>query len=129
MEISIHLFSHLQEERLSKGISWRQRFMLMQLDRLNSPDPVAWRRIDYGPVRDDLRDQAVRESKDQAQQRALRSLEKRGLIRHEQLCYAYVDNEWVEIPPDYTGLPRFMLGVELTDEGRRMARQLRQRRR
>jgi hypothetical protein len=105
--------------------------MLVQLYRLNSPDPVAWRNIDYGPVRGDLRDETVRDSRDQAQQRALRSLEKRGLIRQEQLCYAYIDNdnEWVEIPPDYKGLPRFMLGVELTDEGRRVARQLRQRRR
>jgi hypothetical protein len=129
MAITIHLFCRLRRRELSKGISSRQRHMLMQLDRLNSPDPVAWRNIDYGPVRGDLRDQADRESRDQAQQRALRSLERRGLIRQEQLCYAYVDNEWVEIPPDYTGLPRFMLGVELTDEGRRVARQLRQRRR
>jgi hypothetical protein len=103
--------------------------MLVQLDRLNSPDPVAWRNIDYGPVRGDLRDEEVRLSRDQAQQRALRSLEKRSLIRQEQLCYAYIENEWVERPFDYTGLSRFMLGVELTDEGRRVARQLRQRRR
>jgi hypothetical protein len=103
--------------------------MLRQLDRRNSPDPVAWRNIDYGPVSGNLRDQAVREQRDQAQQRALRSLERRGLITQEQLCYAYIDDEWVEIPRDYTGagLTRFMLGVVLTNEGRRVARRRRRR--
>ena len=125
MAITIHLIFSAREERLSRGISSRQRYMLEQLGRRN--DLVAWRNLDYGPVRGDLRDEAVRASRDQAQQRALRSLEERGLIRQEQLCVAYVGNEWVEIPRDYTGLPRFMLCVELTDAGRRWVRQLRRR--
>jgi hypothetical protein len=103
--------------------------MLEQLDRLNSPDPVAWRALDY-PVEGDLRDITVRLTRDQAQQRALRSLEKRGLIRQETMSFAFVANKWVETPDDYTpgSVSRFMLGVELTDEGRRLARQRRRRR-
>jgi hypothetical protein len=33
---------------MSKGISWRQREMLMQLAGLDY-DPVAWRDLDFGP--------------------------------------------------------------------------------
>jgi hypothetical protein len=102
--------------------------MLEQLCRLDSPDPVAWRALDY-PVDGDINDITVRFYRDQAQQRALRSLESRGLIRQEQMSFAYIDNKWVETPDDYTpgSVSRFMLGVELTDEGRQVARERRRR--
>jgi hypothetical protein len=100
--------------------------MLRQLDRLDAPDPVAWRALDY-PVEGDLWDIAVRRVRDQAQQRALRSLERRGLIRQETMSFAFIANKWVETPDVYTpgSVSRLMLGVELTDEGRRLVRQRR----
>jgi hypothetical protein len=107
--------------------------MLEQLDRLNSPDPVAWRQLDYGPSRheEDIDyEPSVHWNKEQAQRRALRNLEARGLITQEQMSFAYIDNRWVETPSCATpSIPRFMLGVMLTDEGRRVARQRPRRRR
>jgi hypothetical protein len=154
---------------MSKGISWRQRGMLKQLlQRENEQKkewerdepwrakhwkqpnlpwiarPVAWRELDFGPMKND---EVLNTSKgqwniEQSTRRALRNLEQRGLIELGQYSfmpdaseperreipalrkYFYISHiEWSYRHPDehVPGQSRWMTGVLLTDEGRRLA--------
>jgi hypothetical protein len=138
---------------MSRGISWRQRGMLTQLLRLERERtprgsrerwPVAWRELDYGPTGTGLRETDDPDGYDailahprhqwnieQATRRALRSLERRGLIELFQCSFAaYADTGphnpkivYRPIDPDEhtPGQDRYMTGVRLTSEGRRVA--------
>jgi hypothetical protein len=117
--------------------------MLRQLDRREESGeyPVAWRNLDYGPVlalEQDPGNPAAEWNVEQAQRRSLRNLEQRGLVRLGQYSFApevvaetlSPHLEWTYHDPDrhVPGESRYMTGVELTDEGRRVARQRRRQR-
>jgi hypothetical protein len=116
---------------VSKGISWRQHWMLKHLDRLNSPYPVAWRVLDFGPGHEDsFDDPDVAWNLEQSQRRSLRNLEDRGLVRLERCSFSPGEGagEWeYRIGYHMPGQDRIMTGVVLTKEGRRVARQQRRR--
>jgi len=118
---------------MSKGISWRQRSMLESMLRLEKvctpswskePWPVAWRELDYGPT-----DETVfftprgQWNIEQATRRALRSLERRGLIKLGRYSFmADADEYGANDPDEHTpGRDRWMTGVLLTPEGRKAA--------
>lgn len=128
---------------MSKGLSWRQRTMLQSIaahnERWNRGDnrPVAWRNIDYGPSsRDDVLfsdvpgERARGEwNEEQGIRRALRSLERRGLVElgrycfepcPEQLSSFSCDIIWCYVHPDLyvPGHMRAMTGAVLTEAGR-----------
>jgi hypothetical protein len=136
---------------MSKGVSWRQRLILQSLLRREEADkkeyghaePVAWKDLDYGPWHegsykhgDEPRQEWNRE---QALRRALRSLEKRGLVDLGQYVFTpfpepyvtphphhFLDAriKWMAMNPDQhiPGKMRIMTGVLLTEEGRRIAK-------
>ena len=135
---------------MSRGISWRQRFMLGQLLRMEEADkegmgrvlkrvrPVAWMKLDYGPTRHNTDDEnAPRHhwNKEQAMRRALRNLEQRGLVKLGRYVFLPYAEHWRgALSPEIAwlyqhsnehipGQSRFMTGVLLTDEGRRVARE------
>jgi hypothetical protein len=131
---------------MSKGISWRQRLMLHKLLNLETrfapksdpkPEPVAWRDIDYGPTsaesEGDFFSARNQWNIEQVQRRALRSLERRGLVvlgRYvfqpepviggfgwANIAWTYVRCQEHHVP----GQSRFMTGVLLTEAGRQIA--------
>jgi len=136
---------------MSRGLSWRQRSMLRQLLRLEKartpeaskiPRPVAWQELDYGPTQHETGEYdsehdtpRVQWNIEQAQRRALRSLERRGLVdlgQYAFMPFAEVDEsyhipspviEWLAIPFDQhiPGRSRYMTGVLLTEAGRAIA--------
>ena len=131
---------------MSKGLSWRQREMLVsiaeQVNRAgnNHRRPVAWRAIYYGPhVMERLRDSdrpahmewiitqehtaRVKWNTEQAKRCSLRSLEKRGLVELGRYSFRPNANS-SQIFWDYThpkdhvpGETRIMTGVVLTLAG------------
>lgn len=121
---------------MSKGLSWRQRSMLKQLAQVeanSSPiggPPTPWRMLDYGPSHayneaNGTPDQ-VRASWniEQAQRRALRNLEARGLVTLGRYAFYITEREWVCVDPDthVPGETRIMTGVLLTDAGREIVK-------
>jgi hypothetical protein len=123
---------------VSRGLSWRQRTMLASVareaTRWSKEDrdlPVAWRAIDYGPTsseRDhDYTSARVQWNIEQATRRALRSLERRGLVELDRYCFRpYADMNrispqifWAYVDPDdyVPGETRTMTGVVLTKAG------------
>jgi hypothetical protein len=106
--------------------------MLTQLLRLEKkrPGPVAWRDLDYGPTSseedDDYYDPRCQWNIEQVTRRALRSLERRGLVDLGQ--YSFPPKQVGGIrrgangPANHLpGQDRFMTGVLLTGTGRRAA--------
>ena len=121
---------------MSKGLSWRQRYMLSSIARrakkLEEGDPVAWCDIDYGPTSsesdDDFDSPRVQWNIEQSTRRSLRSMERRGLVELERYCF-FPEPTWNGMttgivwhythPDDYVpGDMRMMTGVLLTDAGR-----------
>ena len=129
---------------MSKGISWHQLSMLKQLLQFEKDDggqlPVAWRALDYGPPQSDHTAPKGRWNIEQATRRALRNLEKRGLVDLGRYVFfpeaeprrsdkdRTIDAiiQWVPVQPNrhVPGQSRKMTGVLLTDEGRRLATEL-----
>lgn len=126
---------------MSKGLSWRQRGMLESLAKQTNREqdhPVAWRRIDYGPTDHDLDpdfDSSVRLrwNIEQATRRALRSLERRGLVELVRYCFELCPEDagvfgtsyvWSYVHPDchIPGEGRIMTGATLTDADGRWLR-------
>ena len=121
---------------MSRGISWRQRRMLVSILRgsTDARPVVAWRDIDSGPGYEfdpDFDSRRVQWNIEQATRRALRSLEKRGLVELGRYVFEYLppagfhstDHGWFTIDPDdhVPGQTRIMTGVMLTDAGRAAA--------
>jgi hypothetical protein len=135
---------------MSKGLSWRQCYMLEQLLALEQKEdykgePIAWRMLKYGWTNADYRayvreDQAKQAwNVEQAQRRSLRNLEQRGLVRQghyvfmpyaESYTVHTTDGHMVEAeiiwyyvhPRDHlSGQSRMMTGVQLTKSGREYA--------
>jgi hypothetical protein len=93
-------------------------------------DPVAWRALDYGPTSaegrgDDYYGPRHQWNIEQATRRALRSLERRGLVELATYSFRYdgTDGVWVCYAPDehVPGQHRWMTGVKLTDASRVIA--------
>ena len=121
---------------MSRGISLQQRHLLVGVLRrsTDSRPVVAWRDIDTGPGREgnpDYDSRRVQWNIEQTQRRALRSLEKRGLVELDRYVFDYLppegfhstDHGWFTIDPDdhVPGRTRIMTGVALTDAGRKVA--------
>jgi hypothetical protein len=124
---------------MSKGLSWRQRLMLHQLLRLErkarAREPVAWRELDYGPTRHEgtgeFYEKRTQWNIEQAQRRALRGLERRGLVELGQYSFVeettmsgfFLRTSWFAQHPDrhVPGQNRYMTGVLLTEAGRQLA--------
>ena len=137
---------------MSKGLSWRQHSMLRSIarrleaerkqhERMNaalgkhgrrSKDwrarPVAWKAVDYGPTsEEDFDTPRVQWNVEQATRRALRSLERRGLVELGRYCFRpFVEGGafspqivWSYVDPDdhVPGDSRVMTGVLLTEAG------------
>jgi hypothetical protein len=122
---------------MSKGLSWRQRYMLTDIARNvklagegRRNEPVAWRAIDYGPTSHEDYDTArVQWNIEQATRRSLRSLERRGLVELGRCCFLPVADMigrqlspqiyWSHVHPDdyVPGEMRTMTGVVLTKAG------------
>lgn len=134
---------------MSKGISWRQRYMLekiaCEIERAeDKDDPIAWRAIDYGATSsesdpDFCSSQRIQWNIEQSVRRALRSMERRGLVELGSYYFSG-DADWPkgrmgpEIiwscahPEDYVpGQGRIMTGVLLTDAGRAMVTEMKRR--
>jgi hypothetical protein len=136
---------------MSKGISWRQIYMLEQLLALEqneedyNGEPIAWRMLKYGWTNSDYRNY-VREDQakiawnvEQAQRRSLRNLEQRGLVTTGHYVFmpyaesyiihapdghmAEAEIRWYYVHPrdHLPGESRRMTGVQLTDAGRQVA--------
>jgi hypothetical protein len=117
---------------VSKGISWRQVWMLRSIAEANRSDVVAWMDIDCGPTSaegsPDYFSPRVQWNHEQSVRRALRSLERRGLVELGR----YVFNVSADIVGGYPrimhdaaqpeahvpGQSRIMTGARLTDAGR-----------
>jgi hypothetical protein len=128
---------------MSRGISWRQRWLLQsalraerQQSEYRKGDPIAWRDLDYGPggeLRDDYYGARHQWNIEQAKRRALRNLERRGLVELGAYSFSFMPAAamvgsslnilWICQGPDdhVPGQSRIMTGVLLTDEGRRLA--------
>jgi hypothetical protein len=132
---------------MSKGISWRQRLMLHKLLNLETrfapksepkpkPEPVAWRDIDYGPTsaegEGDYFSARNKWNIEQAQRRALRNLEQRGLVvlgryvfQPEPVIegFGWANIAWTYVRQEHhvPGESRIMTGVLLTEAGRQIA--------
>jgi len=118
---------------LSKGISWRQRSLLWSVLRWEgrygrNDRPVAWRILNYGPtdaeMRGDYMSPRVQWNIQQATRRALRSLERRGLVELGSYSFKDYDQDgWhYQDPNDHVpGQSRYMTGVTLTAKGREIA--------
>jgi hypothetical protein len=122
---------------MSRGISWRQRCLLRGLLRAEQAqpahckgDPIAWRNLDYGPTEheedwDHFDSPECQWNIEQATRRALRSLEKRGLVRLGTRSFrpGEHDNDWTcqDRGNHVSGQSRYMTRVLLTDRGRRAA--------
>ena len=126
---------------MSRGISWRQRVMLQSIARRSwrnngvagqRIEPVAWRDIDYGPTQAegyaDYDTPRWQWNKEQVVRRALRSLERRGLVELGSYVFHVepIIDGWgfTEIRFTYTdpdrhipGSTRIMTGALLTDAG------------
>jgi hypothetical protein len=134
---------------MSKGLSWRQRLMLASIAkqtmreegpvklvdgrfvRQSFPRPVAWRSIDYGaPGKNTDADWHASFTargawnREQAMRRALRSLERRGLVKLGSYAFRpeaadNVEIEFVYCHPDryIPGETRWMTGATLTEAG------------
>jgi hypothetical protein len=127
---------------MSKGLSWRQRHMLISIADRASKDreqykrsrvrPVAWRAIDYGPTSsedDDFPSSArIHWNIEQATRRSLRSLERRGLVELGRCCFqpyaeiggmGYPQIVWSYVRRRHRvpGETRTMTGVLLTNAG------------
>ena len=119
---------------MTQGISWRQRSMLHSLAN-NREEIVAWRDIDNGPGGEDDPDYfsaRVSWNREQTMRRALRSLERRGLVELGRYVFAPEPINWtgstsiiwtVRHPDDHVpGDTRIMTGVKLTALGREAVR-------
>ncbi len=135
---------------MSRGISWRQHTMLRSIAHhtkqtrlvwvsrdppkcIQQPvlEPVAWRSIDRGPGGEDREDYFTAHAewnREQTVRRALRSLERRGLIKlgryvftAEPISRLGTSIEWRCTDPDNHspsgGLTRIMSGALLTEAG------------
>ena len=129
---------------MSRGLSWRQKYMLRdiaercrQRNNMRSGDgpwPVAWLSIDYGDTHTEEYDCFTARGRwnlEQATRRALRSLERRGLVfldryvfRPEPIItngngWGSPEIVWNYVDPDdhIPGESRIMTGVMLTDAG------------
>jgi hypothetical protein len=123
---------------MSKGLSWRQRGMLVSIayhvrlwGNRNLQIPVAWRAINYGPSGEWRRDfdltARIMWNIEQAQRRSLRSLEQRGLVKLGRYSFnQYADRGGIgpQIFWSYThpknhvpGETRIMTGAVLTPAG------------
>jgi hypothetical protein len=126
---------------MSKGLSWRQRWMIDSIAREATRwgknernKPVAWRAIDYGPTDEEVYFTARGQwNIEQALRRSLRSLERRGLVELGRYCFrpdadmyrgGSPEIFWSYVHPDdyVPGEMRTMTGVTLTDAGWALAR-------
>jgi hypothetical protein len=146
---------HLLEFEMSRGLSAQQASMLRQLERLErrhakvedeDQRTFPWSALDYGeiahrkfcPVFDYSRplDALVNLgrlnwNREQTVRRALRSLERRGLVHLERHAFSLIlvghGVYWSSNVPEahVPGESQLMTGVELTDAGRKLARAMR----
>lgn len=125
---------------MSRGISWRQRWMLESIQRRQDKEqgkPVAWRHINYGPTSNEGKPDYFSARKqwnlEQAMRRALRSLEQRGLVELGRYVFQpYADVVglggpsiiWVCRPSDdhVPGESKIMTGAKITEAGREAIR-------
>jgi hypothetical protein len=126
---------------VSRGLSWRQRLMLVSIareaerwSRKDRDKPVAWRAVDYGPTSaEDEPDYStsarIQWNLEQATRRSLRSLERRGLVKLGRYCFwphaesggmGQASIFWSYVHPEkyVPGEMRIMTGVVLTAGGR-----------
>ena len=120
---------------MSRGISWRQRTMLESI-AFNSTfsrsawgrkpakkpveEPVPWREIDYGPGGEANYFTARGAwNREQTVRRALRSLERRGLVTLDRYVFSFHGDDWGCLEPDrhIPGDTRIMTGALLTEAG------------
>jgi hypothetical protein len=124
---------------MSRGLSWRQHSMLESILRRSGErqEPVALRDIDYGPTAlegdPDYSSARNQWNIEQAMRRALRSLERRGLVTLARYVFfpepvsgflGSVNMRWAYTAPDnhVPGDSRIMLGALLTDAGRALVK-------
>ena len=131
---------------MSKGLSWQQRDLLRTLiqreneqsaDQHNVGDPIAWRELDYEAAghhhEDSFYNPSVKWNIEQSTRRALRSLEKRGLVElgrwvfelypepHDPLWGTRYFWNYVDSDDHVPGESRIMTGVKSTALGREFA--------
>jgi hypothetical protein len=125
---------------MSKGLSWRQKWMLRSIlhaTRALPEDlrwqPIAWKAIDYGPSK---RKRAFNVGGERnlarAKRRALTSLERRGLVElgnyvflplADSVGFLGPKTEWCYCDPKHhiPGKSRIVTGVNLTTDGMKIA--------
>jgi hypothetical protein len=120
---------------MSKGISWRQRTILRKL----TPDNItAWKDVDYGPTRlegdADYSTARNQWNLEQSTRRALRSLERRGLVKLDRYVFSeiaeggmfpYISRDAIDPDDHVPGQSRIMTGVRLTEAGKKLVAEMR----
>ena len=116
---------------MTRGISWRQHWMLKSIGGHPEESVVAWRDIDQGHTgtqesAPDYFGARASWNREQTLRRALKSLERRGLVELGRYVF---DNDprgiynWTVTDPDrhVPGVSRIMTGASLTPAGRAVA--------
>jgi hypothetical protein len=124
---------HLRKQDMSKGISWRQRSILKSILRAKD-GVIAWKDVDYGPTDSegeaDYQSARVQWNLEQSVRRALRSLERRGLVKLNRYCFSddiaggpfpHITHSAIHPANHVPGETRIWTGVVLTEAGREIA--------